>query len=133
MQIIIKLEQKDFDGNRAVFDTMYSLSAAINKNGAIADGPVTKAAVEQAAHIEREPETQSAPEEIPEPESAADEPQDNSTYAVEDVRRALGDLSKSAGREQAKAVLTNLGYSKVTDIPPEKYAEAMHKIKEVSR
>lgn len=133
MQIVIKLEQKDFDGNRAVFDTMYSLSAAINRNGTIADGPVTKAAVEQVAHIEREPEPQPTPEETPEPETAADEPQDNSTYAVEDVRRALGDLSKSAGREQAKAVLTDLGYSKVTDIPPEKYAEAMHKIKEVSQ
>lgn len=128
MQIVIKLEQKDFDGNRAVFDTMSSLSAVINRNGN-EDKPVTKASVEQAAHIEREPEPQPMQED--KSENTADGRHDTGTYAVEDVRKALSDLSKSVGREQAKAVLTDLGYSKVTDIPPEKYAEAMHKIKEV--
>ncbi len=128
MQIVIKLEQKDFDGNRAVFDTMYSLSAVINRNGN-EDKPVTKASVEQAAHIEREREPQPIQED--KSEDTADDQHDTGTYAVEDLRKALSDLSKSAGREQAKAILTDLGYSKVTDIPPEKYAEAMHKIKEV--
>lgn len=31
MQIVIRLEQKDFEGNKEVFDRMYGLCSVLNK------------------------------------------------------------------------------------------------------
>ena len=49
MQIVIKLEQRDFEGNKEVFDRMYGLCSVLNKK----TGPVemTKAEVEKSARI----------------------------------------------------------------------------------
>lgn len=52
MQIVIRLEQKDFEGNKEVFDRMYGLCSVLNKK----TGPVemTKAEVEKSANVVRE-------------------------------------------------------------------------------
>ena len=49
MQIVIRLEQKDFEGNKEVFDRMYGLCSVLNKK----TGPVemTKAEVEKSANV----------------------------------------------------------------------------------
>lgn len=64
------------------------------------------------------------PEEIPAPAAEAE------TYTIEEVRAALASLSKTKGRETAKAILTALGVKSVSNLEPEQFTEAMQMIKE---
>lgn len=138
MQIVIRLEQKDFEGNKEVFDRMYGLCSVLNKK----TGPVerTKAEVEKAANVVREEQT---PDDTPTEDNTAEVPADNTPtedknaevttteYAIEEVRKAFGEYAKSQGRDKAKGLLQEMGYGKVTEIPPERYAEAMTRIGDV--
>ena len=113
MQIVIRLEQKDFEGNKEVFDRMYGLCSVLNKK----TGPVerTKAEVEKAANVVRKEQP------------SDDTPTEDNT----EVRKAFGEYAKSQGRDKAKGLLQEMGYGKVTEIPPERYAEAMTRIGDV--
>ena len=138
MQIVIRLEQKDFEGNKEVFDRMYGLCSVLNKK----TGPVerTKAEVEKAANVVRE-EQQS--DDTPTEDNTAEVPADNTPtedntaevttteYTIEEVRKAFGEYAKSQGRDKAKGLLQEMGYDKVTEIPPERYTEAMTRIGDV--
>lgn len=138
MQIVIRLEQKDFEGNKEVFDRMYGLCSVLNKK----TGPVerTKAEAEKAANVVRE-EQQS--DDTPTEDNTAEVPADNTPtedknaevttieYTIEEVRKAFGEYAKSQGRDKAKGLLQEMGYGKVTEIPPERYAEAMTRIGDV--
>ena len=138
MQIVIRLEQKDFEGNKEVFDRMYGLCSVLNKK----TGPVerTKAEVEKAANVVRE-EQQS--DDTPTEDNTAEVPADNTPtedntaevttteYTIEEVRKAFGEYAKSQGRDKAKGLLQEMGYDKVTEIPPERYIEAMTRIGDV--
>lgn len=138
MQIVIRLEQKDFEGNKEVFDRMYGLCSVLNKK----TGPVemTKAEVEKSANVVREEQT---PDDTPTEDNTAEVPADNTPtedknaevttteYAIEEVRKAFGEYAKSQGRDKAKGLLQEMGYGKVTEIPPERYAEAMTRIGDV--
>ena len=138
MQIVIRLEQKDFEGNKEVFDRMYGLCSVLNKK----TGPVerTKAEVEKAANVVREEQT---PDDTPTEDNTAEVPADNTPTedknaevtttenTIEEVRKAFGEYAKSQGRDKAKGLLQEMGYGKVTEIPPERYAEAMTRIGDV--
>ena len=138
MQIVIRLEQKDFEGNKEVFDRMYGLCSVLNKK----TGPVerTKAEVEKAANVVRE-EQQS--DDTPTEDNTAEVPADNTPtedntaevttteYTIEEVRKAFGEYAKSQGRDKAKGLLQEMGYGKVMEIPSERYAEAMTRIGDV--
>lgn len=138
MRIVIKLEQKDFEGNKEVFDRMYGLCSVLNKK----TGPVemTKAEVEKSANVVRE---EQAPDDTPTEDNTAEVPADNTPtedknaevttteYTIEEVRKAFGEYAKSQGRDKAKGLLQEMGYGKVTEIPPERYAEAMTRIGDV--
>ena len=138
MQIVIRLEQKDFEGNKEVFDRMYGLCSVLNKK----TGPVemTKAEVEKSANVVRE-EQQS--DDTPTEDNTAEVPADNTPtedntaevttteYTIEEVRKAFGEYAKSQGRDKAKGLLQEMGYDKVTEIPPERYTEAMTRIGDV--
>lgn len=121
MQIVIRLEQRDFEGNKEVFDRMYGLCSALNKK----TGPVemTKAEVEKSANVVREEQT------------SDDTPTEDNTaeveYTIEKVRKAFAEYAKSQGRDKAKGLLQEMGYDKVTEIPPERYTEAMTRIGDV--
>ena len=99
MQIVIRLEQKDFEGNKEVFDRMYGLCSVLNKK----TGPV-EMTEDNTAEVE---------------------------YTIEEVRKAFGEYAKSQGRDKAKGLLQEMGYDKVTEIPPERYTEAMTRIGDV--
>ncbi len=138
MQIVIKLEQRDFEGNKEVFDRMYGLCSVLNKK----TGPVemTKAEVEKSANVVREEQT---PDDTPTEDNTAEVLADNTPtedknaevttteYTIEEVRKAFGEYAKSQGRDKAKGLLQEMGYGKVTEIPPERYAEAMTRIGDV--
>ena len=138
MQIVIRLEQKDFEGNKEVFDRMYGLCSVLNKK----TGPVemTKAEVEKSANVVREEQT---PDDTPTEDNTAEVPADNTPtedknaevttteYTIEEVRKAFGEYAKSQGRDKAKGLLQEMGYGKVTEIPPERYTEAMTRIGDV--
>ena len=116
MQIVIRLEQKDFEGNKEVFDRMYGLCSVLNKK-------MTKAEVEKSENVVREEQT------------SDDTPTEDNTaeveYTIEEVRKAFGEYAKSQGRDKAKGLLQEMGYDKVTEIPPERYTEAMTRIGDV--
>lgn len=76
-----------------------------------------------------EPEPESVPVVEPEPQPVEPEPE-GENFTVEDVRAALGDLSKTKGREVAKAILDALGARSVSQLKPEQYAEAMKRVRE---
>ena len=138
MQIVIRLEQKDFEGNKEVFDRMYGLCSVLNKK--TDNTEMTKADVEKAANVVREEQT---PDDTPTEDNTAEVPADNTPtedknaeattteYAIEEVRKAFGEYAKSQGRDKAKGLLQEMGYGKVTEIPPERYTEAMTRIGDV--
>lgn len=138
MQIVIRLEQKDFEGNKEVFDRMYGLCSVLNKKTGPAE--MTKAEVEKSANVVRE---EQAPDDTPTEDNTAEVPADNTPtedknaevttteYTIEEVRKAFGEYAKSQGRDKAKGLLQEMGYGKVTEIPPERYAEAMTRIGDV--
>ena len=124
MQIVIRLEQKDFEGNKEVFDRMYGLCSVLNKK----TGPVerTKAEVEKSANVVREEQTS---DDTPTEDNTAEVT--TTEYTIEEVRKAFGEYAKSQGRDKAKGLLQEMGYGKVTEIPSERYAEAMTRIGDV--
>ena len=124
MQIVIRLEQKDFEGNKEVFDRMYGLCSVLNKK--TDNTEMTKADVEKAANVVREEQT---PDDTPTEDNTAEVT--TTEYAIEEVRKAFGEYAKSQGRDKAKGLLQEMGYGKVTEIPPERYAEAMTRIGDV--
>ena len=138
MQSVIRLEQKDFEGNKEVFDRMYGLCSVLNKK--TDNTEMTKADVEKAANVVREEQT---PDDTPTEDNTAEVPADNTPtedknaevttteYAIEEVRKAFGEYAKSQGRDKAKGLLQEMGYGKVTEIPPERYTEAMTRIGDV--
>lgn len=138
MQIVIRLEQKDFEGNKEVFDRMYGLCSVLNKKTGPAE--MTKAEVEKSANVVRE---EQAPDDTPTEDNTAEVPADNTPtedknaevttteYTIEEVRKAFGEYAKSQGRDKAKGLLQEMGYDKVTEIPPERYTEAMTRIGDV--
>lgn len=138
MQIVIKLEQRDFEGNKEVFDRMYGLCSVLNKKTGPAE--MTKAEVEKSANVVREEQTS---DDTPAEDNTAEVLADNTPtedknaevttteYTIEEVRKAFGEYAKSQGRDKAKGLLQEMGYDKVTEIPPERYTEAMTRIGDV--
>lgn len=117
---------------------MYGLCSVLNKK----TGPVerTKAEVEKAANVVRKEQPS---DDTPTEDNTAEIPADNTPtedknaevttieYTIEEVRKAFGEYAKSQGRDKAKGLLQEMGYGKVTEIPPERYAEAMTRIGDV--
>ena len=117
---------------------MYGLCSVLNKK----TGPVemTKAEVEKSANVVREEQTS---DDTPAEDNTAEVLADNTPtedknaevttteYTIEEVRKAFGEYAKSQGRDKAKGLLQEMGYDKVTEIPPERYTEAMTRIGDV--
>jgi hypothetical protein len=61
----------------------------------------------------------------PAAEPAAPAPEVKPKVALEDVRKKLAALSHEGKAAQVKALLTNFGASKLTDVPAERYAELL--------
>lgn len=89
------------------------------------------ALVKTAQESEPEQEQQGEPlfEEIT-PSSVKTETEDKPEpeYAVEDIRSAFVKYAQSQGKDAAKELLGKYGASKVTEIPPEKYADIMKEV-----
>nr|DAM27376.1 MAG TPA: hypothetical protein [Caudoviricetes sp.] len=55
---------------------------------------------------------------------------EESKFTLEEVRKSLGDLSKSKGKEVAKGILGQFNVSKVTELDESQYNSIMEVIKE---
>ena len=133
MQFIVKLEHKDFYKNEDVFKALYDLGAAVTPPKETSPGQPTKEKVSDISDVNLNKVSAEKKPEAPPAVNMEDEPEtDIVTYTVEQVRRAFGDLSKSKGKEAAKGILSEMGYAKVTEIPSDRYADAMERIQEVS-
>lgn len=53
-------------------------------------------------------------------------------YKVEDIRKALAELARTKGKDEAKKVLTKFGASKVTELESACFADVMKAVEEVS-
>lgn len=131
MNIIIKLEQRDFERNKEAFDRMYALCEALNPRTED-NVRLPKEQVEKDAGVERDTETVTEDTEPVPPTTSPISPVENTTYTLEQVRKAFADLSKAKGKDTAKGILSDLGAASVPDLPPDKYAEAMARIKAVN-
>lgn len=87
-----------------------------------ADNAITK--MREKSETSGRTDTVEAPEEYEDISLTADEEETNAC-AIEEVRAALQKLSKSKGKEAAKAVLTKFGVTKVTELKAEQYAAVM--------
>ncbi|MBP2653317.1 MAG: hypothetical protein H6Q73_886 [Firmicutes bacterium] len=85
-----------------------------------------KAVQSKKAELEPEPTApvEIAPEPVEEPQPEQEEPK-APTYTLVEVRAKLQELAKSGKQAKVKGLLTNLGFSKLTDVPEEKYGELM--------
>lgn len=135
MQFIVKLEHKDFYKNEGVFKALYDLGAAVMPPKETSPGQATPEKVSDISDVnigkvsaEKKQENVTAPKEDTTTASEVEE----STYTLEQVRKAFGDLSRAKGKDAAKGILSEMGYAKVTEILPDKYADAMERIQEVS-
>lgn len=54
-----------------------------------------------------------------------------SKYAIEDVRKAFGELAKKKGKDFAKEMLKKFGASKVTELNSDTFEDVMKAIEEV--
>lgn len=89
------------------------------------------------------PEQPQQPAEAPEPEQAEDpapaeeKPEKTAAPAVTedlrvDARKALAKLNKQTGKNTAKELIKEIGYTKLSDVPLEKLPELMEKVKEAA-
>lgn len=69
---------------------------------------------------------QNTQESAQKPQESAPEP-----VKIETVRKALADLNKKTGKNLAKELIGQLGYSRLTDVPQEKLPELLAKAEEV--
>lgn len=70
-------------------------------------------------------------------ESADDAPFEETAPAITEdfrveVRKAMGDLNKKTGKNTAKKLIAEIGYTRLTDVPLEKLPELMDKVKEAA-
>lgn len=135
MQFIVKLEHKDFYKNEGVFKALYDLGAAVPPPKVTTPGQASMEKVSDISDVnlgkvsaEKKQEAVTAPQEDTTTASEGAE----GTYTLEQVRKAFGDLSKAKGKDAAKGILSEMGYAKVTEIPSDRYADAMERIQEVS-
>lgn len=61
-----------------------------------------------------------------------DTPNAEQEITIDDVRKAFKAIKDKKGADFAKDLLRDLGYKKIPDIEPEKYAEIMEKVKEAA-
>ena len=73
------------------------------------------------------------PEEIPEEEDMGLDPDPDPvmTVSLDELRVKLRDLTKAGKQKEVKALLKDLGATKITDVDPEKYNELMEKAKKL--
>ena len=60
-----------------------------------------------------------------------DEPVEEPSYTLVDVRAKLAELQKAGKRDGVKKLLESFGASKLTDVPENKYGELMEKAGEL--
>lgn len=77
---------------------------------------------------EPEPAPEPTPELEPEPTS---EPEPS--YTLEQVRKALSDVAKAKGRDEAKKILSSQDVESVSQLAPEQYSTVMHLVKEAAQ
>ena len=64
-------------------------------------------------------------------EAIQENPEETQPYTLVDVRAKLAELQKSGKRDQVKTLLEELGASKLSDVPEEKYGLLMEKAGEL--
>lgn len=80
--------------------------------------------IAQEVETNEEPD-KSEPTPDPDPAPAPETTEPAPTVTLEEVRAKLAKLSQAGKQAQVKALITQFGASKLTEIPAEKYAELM--------
>lgn len=62
---------------------------------------------------------------------ATDTPEEKPSYALEQVRERLMELSRNGRRAEVQTLITSYGVKKLTEIPTEFYAEVMEKVSDM--
>lgn len=129
MELLIKLTSADVN-KQGAFGALEELCRCFKPEEASYVNVHPPKPKKEAPMPEQEPEPEPEPEQEQTPETATET--EAADYTVEEVRRAFGDLSRAKGKEAAKGILAEMDCTKVTEIPHDKYAYAMERIREVS-
>lgn len=135
MDITIKITHEDILFNPSIIDSVKALGQKLSGQDKPKEvSPVQKVSVSSSTDAvaeglkKEQVQDQSAQEnDVAQEESA----QVESQYTVEDIRKALGDLSKAKGNAVAKGILTTFGVSKVTMLKELEYDDVMLAVKAV--
>jgi hypothetical protein len=101
------------------FDSLEECLKYINCPAAVA--PPRETAQEETPKAE-EPVKEPAAEPIAEPEEDA--------ISMQILRQALADLNEKTGKNAAKEIITQLGYTKFVDVPEADYPKLMKAVKD---
>lgn len=114
------------------FDSLEEVLAFTQKlTGVVKVDPIKKT---EAPKEEPEPETKAEPEpEVTEtePETTKEEPAEEITYSLMDVRAVLAEVKKKSGSAALKDLLDSFGAAKLSDVKSEDYAELIKKAGEL--
>ena len=129
MNIAINITHEDLMKNPNIIDGVKALGQML----AGADKPVSTTAPTKGhpalTEAIEEPQEYIEDEGIEPP--SADSYEDEPVYSIEEVRKALGDLSKAKGTEAAKNILKAFKVSKVTELSEKDYTSVMDAVKAV--
>lgn len=126
MDVVITINEKDLLKNTCILDALKEFAKGLKD-------PEAAAVSEEAAYTEPV-EEQKAPEETTEPaaekavteqEVSAEQPAEEQTVTLEELRAAIAKVSKKHGVEKAKGILHKFGVTNLSALDAKHYAAAM--------
>jgi hypothetical protein len=109
--------------NTRVLASLHEAWSQLADRAKTAEPPKAKKGRPAATPTAEEP----APTEVSAPVETVVESPSSPPVTLEQVRAKLGALSQNGKMPEVKAILTGLGYAKLTEVPADKYAEVLEK------
>ncbi|MGE4214122.1 MAG: hypothetical protein AB7E42_05005 [Anaerotignaceae bacterium] len=129
MNIAINITHEDLMKNPNIIDGVKALGQMLagEDKAIFTTAPIKEAQAITEAIEEPQEYIEDEGLEPPSMDSYEDEP----AYTIEEVRKALGDLSKAKGTDAAKNILKSFKVSKVTELLQKDYPSVMGAVKAV--
>ena len=106
-------------------ETMAALVETLNADSAIVSAPESVADAPETTDEETVAEPEETQENAPEAQETASPAETGKTITMVEARERMNALRQAHGAKAVKAVLSEIGYPKFTDVPQEKYADLM--------
>ena len=108
MEIVITISERDLVRHPDIMDTLKAIGHQLSEKTESNDTNEESCENAQSKEVIKEPEADEHP-----------------SYSVEDVRAAFSKVGKKYGAAKAKELLQQFNVTRVTDLEPKNYAEAV--------